>query len=659
MPSCTPSRRLVATLSIAALFISASTIGLSALATSSVESPGVSADHEQTDRRHGGRPGGGHGADSRHDEDRGSERGTRGGVVSVSHPRAAEAAAAMLDMGGNAVDAAVAAMFALNVVEPQSSGIGGGGFMMIHLANEGQTVIVDSRERAPAAATADMFSPGGTALPFDIASTSGLAVGVPGAVRGADTALRNWGNLQLRVTLAPAIELAEQGFKVNWHLAGDILEDGGRATHQPETAAIFRPGGKPLVEGDLLVQPDLAKTLKQIAEHGADAFYHGEIAAAIVEAQKRSRTSPAETGVGRMTTDDLATYEAAIRTPIIGHYRHWTFAGMPPPSSGGLTILQMLGMLEDYPLGDSAQGFGFGAPKTLHLMTEAMRLAFADRAVWMGDEDFVSVPKRGLLNASYVASRAGLINLGQRLQTPTAGNPLPYDSAALDQKIQLAALPPEQVTGLQTTHFSIVDRWGNVVTYTTTVESLWGTGIMVPGYGFLLNNELTDFNFVPTRNAATGNPGANDVAPMKRPRSSMAPTILFKGDEPVAAYGSPGGATIINSVFNITLNLIDHGMSIQQAINAPRWSVTSALGTISCEGTAGFLQPRISVETQDALRALGHLGLGDPGTYGCLSRIGSVQGIVIDLRTGRQYGGADPRREGTVIALPGRGGRSR
>ena len=666
MSTCIPARRLVATLSIAALFIGGSACAVPAFATSIVEAPGVPADHQQSDRRHDGRPGTGHGGDTHrdrdHDHHRSSERGTHGGVVSVSHPRAAAAAAAMLGMGGNAVDAAVAAMFALNVVEPQSSGIGGGGFMMIHLAREGQTVIVDSRERAPVAATPDMFSPGGTALPFDIASTSGLAVGVPGAVRGADTALRRWGRLQLRVTLAPAIELAEKGFPVNWHLAGDILEDGGRASHQPETAEIFRPGGVPLAEGDLLVQPDLARTLKRIAEHGADAFYYGEIAEAIVAAQKRSRTTPAETGMGRMTTEDLAAYEAAIREPIVGHYRNWTLAGMPPPSSGGLTIFQMLKMLEDYPLGDDAQGFGFGAPKTLHLMTEAMRLAFADRAVWMGDEDFVPVPKRGLLNPSYLASRAGLINLGQRLETPTAGNPLPYDSAALDQKtrrVQLAALPPEPRTGLQTTHFSIVDRWGNVVSYTTTVESLWGTGIMVPGYGFLLNNELTDFNFVPTQNSATGNPGANDVAASKRPRSSMSPTILFKGDEPVAAYGSPGGATIINSVFNITLNLIDHGMSIQQAINAPRWSVTSAAGTISCEGTAAFLEPRITIETQDALRALGHLGLGDPGGDGCQSRIGSVQGVVIDLRSGKQYGGADPRREGTVIALPERGGRSR
>ena len=205
----------------------------------------------------------------------------------------------------------------------------------------------------------------------------------------------------------------------------------------------------------------------------------------------------------------------------------------------------------------------------------------------------------------------------------------------------------------------MVDKWGNVLSYTTTIDATWYTGIVVPGYGFLLNNELTDFNFDPTVNAATGNPGANDVAPGKRPRSSMAPAIVFRGHEPVAAYGSPGGATIINSVFNVTLNLIDHGMSMQQAINAPRLSVTSATGTISCEGTEAFMQPKFSVATQDALRSLGHLGLGAAGSNGCINPIGSVQGVVIDLRTGRQYGGADPRREGTVIGLKPRGSKDR
>ncbi len=580
-------------------------------------------------------------------------KAARPGVVAVSHPLAAEAGARMLEAGGNAIDAAAAIRFALNVVEPQFSGIGGGGFMMIHLAKTGETFVVDSRERAPAAATPGMFSPGGTALSFAIASTSGLSVGVPGTLAGVDTALRSWGTMTLAQTLAPAIDLAEKGFRINRFLAANIAcGPGGRNTLQPETAAIFCPGGVALAEDDLLVQPDLAKTFKLIAAQGPDVFYRGEIAAAIVEAQKRSRTTPADVGVGRMTLADLDAYRVAIRQPVVGTYRGWTMAGMPPPSPGGLTVIQMLKMLEGFPIGSADLGFGFGGPNTLHAMIEAMRLAFADRAVWMGDQDFVPVPKRGLLHRSYVASRAGLIHLGSRMATPAAGNPLPFDVAGAERPLQLAVIPFEPEKGVHTTHFSVVDKHGNVVSYTTTIENTWGSGITVPGYGFLLNNELTGFNFVPAFNPATGNPGTNDVAPFKRPRSSMSPTILFKDDEPFAAFGSPGGATIINSVLNVTLNLIDHGMTIQQAIDAPRLSVTSAPGTVSCEGTADFMQPRFSIAAQDHLRALGHLGLGAAGTNGCAATIGSGQGVFVDLQTGKQYGGADQRRKGTVIRLP-------
>ncbi|MCD6707688.1 MAG: gamma-glutamyltransferase [Thiobacillus sp.] len=569
------------------------------------------------------------------------------GVVAVSHPAAAAAGARVLAQGGNAIDAAAAVQFALNVVEPQSSGIGGGGFMLVHLAKTGESFIVDSRERAPAAASADMFAPDGLPMQFPLASTSGLAVGVPGTLRGVDTALRRWGTFKLADTLAPAIELAEHGFRVNRFLAADIANDGGRTRLQPETAAIFRPGGMPLAEGDWLVQPDLAKTLKRIAAGGPNAFYRGPLARAIVNAQQRTRSELGAAGKGRMTLADLDQYRVAIRQPLVGHYRGWTLAGMPPPSSGGLTMLQMLGLLERFPLGDAAQGYGFGSPHTLHAMIEAMRLAFADRAVWIGDDDAVPVPLHGLLHADYLAARAALIKPDRRMDTPQAGDPLPWDAAT-------AARRKPSPAGRQsphTTHFSIVDRWGNVVSYTSTIEFTWGSGITVPGYGFLLNNELTDFNFVPAADAATGNPGANDVAPAKRPRSSMAPTLLFRHGKPVAAYGSPGGATIINSVLNVTLNLIDHGMPLQQAIAAPRLSVTHAAGRVSCEGGAAFMRPDFSVAAQDALRKLGHIGLGETGTDGCRATIGSVQAVAIDLATGAHHGAADPRREGTVIQV--------
>lgn len=567
------------------------------------------------------------------------QQGYRKGVVAVSHPLAAEAGAAMLKEGGNAIDAAAAIQFALNVVEPQFSGIGGGGFMMIYLARTGETFIVDSREKAPAAATPDMF----LGQSFADASTSGHSVGVPGTVLGVETALRRWGTKSLSRTLQPAIALAENGFRINRFLAADIADP--RTSLQPETRAVFRqPDGSPLPEGALLRQPDLAKTFRLIAAQGSEVFYRGEIAGAIVDAQRRTSPTLGNAGVGRMTLADLDAYDVALREPVQGDYRGVTIKSMSPPSSGGLTIIQMLEMLEQFPLGDASQGFGFGSTRTMHVMTEAMRLAFADRAVWMGDEDFVRVPKRGLISPCYTDARRQLINPEQRLATATAGNPLPCDVAFASPGPRMALAALDEEKGIHTTHFSVVDKEGNVVSYTTTIENTWGTGITVPGYGFLLNNELTDFNFTPTRNEATGNPGANDVAPFKRPRSSMSPTMLFRGGKPVAAYGSPGGATIINSVLNVTLNLVDHRMSIQEAIDAPRFSVTSAAGTITCE--AGF-----RAETLQGLLALGHAVPVQNGAPNCNSRIGSVQGVIVDLETGNQYGGADKRREGTVIGI--------
>lgn len=566
------------------------------------------------------------------------------GVVSVSHPAAAAAGARMLAEGGNAIDAAAAIQFALNVVEPQSSGIGGGGFMMIRLAKTGEIVIVDSRERAPAAASADMFAPDGEPMLFPLASTSGLAVGVPGTVRGIELALRRWGTKTFAATLAPAITLAEQGFRVNRFLAEDIANDDGRTSLYPETAAIFRPGGVPLGEGDWLRQPDLAKTLKLLAARGPDAFYRGPLARAIVAAQNRAHPELGTAARGRMTPEDLAQYRVALRKPVVGEYRGWTIAAMPPPSSGGITMLQMLELLEPHPIGDVARGYGFGSAPTLHLMIEAMRAAFADRAVWIGDADAQPVPTTGLLHPAYLATRASLVDPSRRAVDVRAGDPRPWDGRAASRATRAPVESPH------TTHFSVVDRWGNVVSYTSTIEYTWGSGITVPGYGFLLNNELTDFNFVPAADDA-GNPGANDVAPGKRPRSSMAPMLLYKTEGPLMAYGSPGGATIINSVLNVTLNVVDHGMDLQQAIDAPRLSVTHAGGFVSCEATAPFLPSSFPVAVQDSLRAMGHVRLGDPGTDGCTATIGSVQAVAIDAG-GRTTGAADRRREGTVIRVP-------
>jgi gamma-glutamyltranspeptidase/glutathione hydrolase len=312
----------------------------------------------------------------------------------------------------------------------------------------------------------------------------------------------------------------------------------------------------------------------------------------------------------------------------------------------------MLEMLEQFPLGDTSQGFGFGATNTLHVMIEAMRLAFADRGKWMGDEDpgFCAVPKTGLLNPAYAKDvRGALIKLNQRISpNPTAGDPTPYTASRPGGLVVAAAVPQEPKEG-HTTHFSVVDKRGNFVAYTTTIEAGWGTGIMVPGYGFLLNNELTDFNTTPQ--IGTDGVGCNDVAPFKRPRSSMAPSILFKDGLPIVAFGSPGGATIINTVLQITLNLIDHGMTIQEAIDAKRISVTAAAGT-SITREPGF--PSSTVQSQLQSAPLNYQGSWwiTASSVGGIPGIGAVNAVVIDLQTGKQYGGTDYRRGGAVIGLP-------
>ena len=581
--------------------------------------------------------------------------GVKGGVATTSEPLAAQIGGNILRQGGNAVDAASAIAFALNVLEPQSSGIGGGGFMMIHLKKMRKTFVIDSRERAPAAADPNMFlDTDDNPFAFSIRSTSGVGVGVPGMVRGIALALDNYGTMSLADVLDPAIKLAQDGFRVSSRLADSIDGgiNGGRLANEIGDPAydlarsVFAPGGTPLEQNDLLMQPELAYTLQMIAANGPDAFYTGPIAQAIIDTQLNARTTAipgddVERLRGRMTLQDLADYEAAVRTPVQGDYRGYHIVSMPPPSSGGLTVIQILKLMERFPLGDPDQGFGFGAERTLNVMLEAMRLAFADRAVWMGDTDFVALPVNGLIDDDYLATRTVLIDPDSKQAIVEAGDPRPFDMAALSPAVKLAKVKLPDEEGLNTTHFTVIDRMGNIVTYTNTIESAWGTGLMVPEYGFLLNNELTDFNSVPAANPDPDNfnPGANDAASFKRPRSSMSPTMIFKGHKPVAAFGSPGGSTIINSVVNVTLNLIDHKRNVQEAVDAPRISQTSANFSPTFE--AGF-----SLEVIEALNALGH-NLADDR----LRVIGSVQAVVIGPLKRLQFGAADRRRIGGVVSV--------
>ncbi len=576
------------------------------------------------------------------------------GVVTAANPIAAAAGAKVLENGGNAVDAAAVVQFVLNVVEPTSSGIGGGGFMGVHQAETNRTFFIDSREKAPNAASATQYldcDPNCTGTEtrdnviggFTDIATSGLGVGVPGTLLGVANALEQYGTLTLAEALQPAITLAEDGFAINERLAS--LTASSRTTFWPETSSKFRTeSGDPLSAGYLLVQPNLAKTFKLIADQGVDVFYTGEIADAIVDAQTRFRDTVGAQGAGRMTKDDLAAYLSAgvdERAPTSSDYRGYTIKGMPPPSSGGLTVTQILECLEQFPLGDSSQGFGSGSASTLHVMVESMRQAFSSRSVWMGDTDFVDLPVAGLTDADYLAPRCAQIQTDQRIEADAVvpGDPRQFDPAFSTAAAGNISNGAEGPVGVDTTHFTVIDRNGNVVSWTSTIEGTWGSGITVPGYGFLLNNELTDFNFIPQANNDPDDfkPGANDVAPGKRPRSSMAPTLVFHEDDLVAAYGSPGGSTIINSVVNITVNLIDHGMSIQEAIDAPR--VSSSGGSVAYE--AAF-----DAATLDELTALGHTLRNSP------SVIGSVQAVVVDLSNGTQHGGADSRRAGSVAGLP-------
>jgi gamma-glutamyltranspeptidase/glutathione hydrolase len=541
----------------------------------------------------------------------GERAGSGMGLVSASHPLAAEAGAQMLRRGGNAIDAAAATQFALNVVEPQFSGIGGGGFMMVYLAGGGQIIVLDGRETAPAASTPDQFlGPDGRPFPFAAAHVQGTAVGVPGTLLNVATALERFGTMSLAETLEPALDLAENGFPINAFLAADIRSSRGKLAAWPDTAALFLPGGRPLQPGELLRQPDLARTFRLIREGGPDVFYRGEIGQALVATHARRG--------GRMTMDDLASYQVKEREPIIGGYREYQVAAMPPPSSGGLTLLHMLQLLEPAGLRET----GHNTAPTLHLMIEAMRLAYADRGRYMADADFVAVPVRGLLDPAYVESRRALIDPARANPAPEPGDPFAYESAS-------APPVPASATsedGLHTTHFVVVDGEGNVVSHTSTIEAAWGTGMVVPGYGFLLNNELTDFDFVPG--------GPNQVEPGKRPRSSMSPTIVLRDGQPVMALGSPGGPTIITTVMQVLLNVLEHGMDLQAAIDAGRVFSSS--------------YPRLAWEAQlepgtvEALRALGHAPAAAP------TRLGSMQ-AALRGPSGEWTGGADSRREGTVV----------
>jgi gamma-glutamyltranspeptidase / glutathione hydrolase len=479
--------------------------------------------------------------------------GSNGGAATMS-PYATAAAIQILKHGGNAVDAAVAAATTLGVTEPFVAGPGGGGYFVYYSARDRKVYAIDGREKAPAGATPDMFLDNGTPRPFETAVESGVSVGVPGQVATWGVAEDRFGSLPMRKVLEPAEEVADRGFPLDTPLVSAIQGQKTKLAHFAPSAAFFLPGGNAPAVGTILRNPDLAETYREIGQHGWRWFYTGPIASELAQTVQHPPTSPGTPAVlpSTMTAKDMANYTAPVRNPVTWSYRGYQLFGMPPSSSGGLTVGEAMNILENFDQsGDRVQA--------LFRYIEASKLAFADRGKYDGDTDFVNVPVTGLLSKDYAKQRAGLIG-DTALATPVApGDPTPFNGGSV-KTYQTTSRNHEQ----HTNHLVVADRWGNVVSYTNTIEQIAGSGILLPHRGFLLNNELTDFNF------PTGT--ANSVQPNKRPRSSMSPTIVMKDGRVVEAIGSPGGATIITTVLQTLLNQIDFGMTLPEAIEAPRAS---------------------------------------------------------------------------------------
>lgn len=469
--------------------------------------------------------------------------GANGMVVSGT-PLATKAGLDVLREGGNAIDAAVTVGFALAVTLPSAGNIGGGGFMVIRDAQSGRTTTIDYREKAPLAAHRDMFLDANGDADPEKSQFSYWAVGVPGSVAGMAYALEKYGTISLERALRPAIELADKGFPVDQYLASSLKSMKKRMEKSPASMAVFfREDGVPYEPGDIIVQKDLAWSLRRIAEHGPDAFYRGEVARRIADDMRAHG--------GLVTMEDLAAYDPVEREPVHGVYRGCEVWSMPPPSSGGVHLIQMLNMLEAYPLGK----WGAGSPETIHVMAECMKLAYADRAEYLGDTDFVSVPVRGLASKEYAVRLREKISLEHAVPSAEIrhGNPAPYESP-------------------NTTHYSVMDRFGNAVATTTTLNFSYGTGITAAGTGILLNNEMDDFSSKPGTPNAYGLLGNdnNAVEPGKRMLSCMTPTIVTKNGRAWLVTGSPGGSRIITTTLQILLNTIDHGMNVREATDAKR-----------------------------------------------------------------------------------------
>lgn len=525
------------------------------------------------------------------------------GLVSTSHPTATELGAQILEQEGNAIDVAVAIQAILGVVEPQETGLGGGGIMMVYIADENETYCLNSQVRAPAAATPDQF----VDADEDI-SKSGLTVGAPGTIRGLDLALKRWGTFDLNVLLQPAITLAREGHPVDSELANTINSYLDRLS--PAARSIFCEQGDPLTEGDLLIQEDLAETLERIAEQGPSTFYGGDIGQDIV-------TTVQEHG-GNLTSEDLADYNASVEPPLVDEFNGYRITTAQPPSSGGLAMLSTLRLLEGFDL----QEFDPESLQTWARVLEAVRFAYADSAAYTGDLEFVDVPLQGLLNDDYIEVRQTLLDLEETVSEVEPGDPWefqpgePYPTASQDG------------TGPGTSHFVVADDDGNIVSCTSTVSLPFGTGILVPDRGILLANSLLNFDSDPE--------SPNEIRPQKRPATTMTPTLVFDGNEPLLATGSAGGSAIPSVVSKALVDLLIYDRDPVDMTAAPR--MFSGLSPTL------FWEDGISEETRAELADRGYDISADP------SGIGAIQSLLID--NDGYTGTADARRDGATIGIP-------
>ena len=534
----------------------------------------------------------------------------RGGAVSAADPRAAEAGRDILRQGGSAADAAMAMMLALTVVEPQSSGIGGGGFIVYHNAATGKAETIDGREKAPASASPKLFlTPDGKPMPFLSAMPGGRSVGIPGNISLMARAHQKWGKLKWAALFQPAIRLAENGYQVTPRLAGALNQLKGLWPDFPAAQAIYWQDGRPKVVGDTVRNPALAKLLRSIAAKGPKAFYSGENARAIIDAAGLSKRNPT-----RITARDIASYQAKDRAAVCTTYRTYKLCGMGPPSSGATTVFQILGMLERFDM----KALGKDNPRSWHLIAEAMFLAYADREKYLGDPDFVQVPVAGLLDKTYIASRSAMISPDSSLPKYEAGTPP-------GAQPRTAAISGE-VAG--TTHFIAVDGAGDIASMTSTVEGPFGSQLNANGY--FLNNELTDFTFAPEKDGA---PVANRVEAGKRPLSSMSPTIVYDANgKPVFAVGAAGGKTIIMQVAKTLIAHLDWGLSAQEALAQPN---------IYMAGEAVLVEPNSSLAAMQVPLAQ----LGRTVVTGQMAS----KANAAELTTSGWRGAADPRSEGVAL----------